>query len=58
MLLKAEKTIQIECKDLVVKASNTIKQESGSSTETKAGSTMDVKASSTMTIKGSTVNIN
>jgi len=58
MLLKAEKTIQIECKDLVVKASNTIKQESGSSTETKSGSTMDVKSSSTMTIKGSTVNIN
>lgn len=58
MLIKAEKTITIDCKDLVVKASSTIKQESGSSTETKAGSTMDVKASSTMTIKGSQVNIN
>jgi hypothetical protein len=58
MLIKAEKTITIDCKDLVVKASATIKQESGSSTETKAGSTMDVKSSSTMTIKGSQVNIN
>ncbi len=58
MLIKAEKTITMECKDLVVKASSTIKQESGSSTETKAGSTMDIKSSSTMTLKGSTINLN
>jgi uncharacterized protein involved in type VI secretion and phage assembly len=58
MLLKAKNTITMECKDLVIKADATIKQESGSSTETKAGSTMDVKASATMTIKGATVNIN
>jgi uncharacterized protein involved in type VI secretion and phage assembly len=58
MLLKAAKTLTLECKDLVVKAGSTIKQESGSSTETKAGSTMDIQSSGTMTVKGSTINLN
>ncbi|MSQ82216.1 MAG: phage tail protein [Myxococcales bacterium] len=58
MLIKAKKTITIDCKDLVIKASNTIKQESGAATETKAGATMAIKSSSTMTVKGSTINLN
>jgi uncharacterized protein involved in type VI secretion and phage assembly len=58
MLLKTEKTMTLQCKDLVIKADSTIKQESGSATETKSGSTMDIKSSSTMTVKGSTINLN
>jgi uncharacterized protein involved in type VI secretion and phage assembly len=58
MLIKTEKTLTLDCKDLVVKASASIKQESGAATEIKAGSTMDVKSSSTMTLKGATINLN
>ncbi len=58
MLIKAKNTITIDCKDLVIKASKTIKQESGTTTETKAGSTMDIKSSSAMTVKGSVIKLN
>lgn len=58
MLIKAEKTITIDCKDLVIKASATIKQESGSSTETKAGSDMKITAGGTLTEKASMIKLN
>ncbi|PIW02657.1 MAG: hypothetical protein CO108_19990 [Deltaproteobacteria bacterium CG_4_9_14_3_um_filter_63_12] len=66
ILIKAKKTITLDCKDLVVKASKTIKVESGTSSEWKAGSTInwkssstsDYEASSVMTIKGSKIDLN
>jgi len=58
MLLKAEKTITMECKDLVVKASGSIKQESGGATTTKAGADMNIEASGTLTAKGATIKLN
>jgi uncharacterized protein involved in type VI secretion and phage assembly len=58
MLIKAEKTITMECTDLVVKASASIKQESGSTTDIKAGSNMTVTASGKLTEKGAVIELN
>jgi len=59
MLIKTEKTLTLDCKDLVVKASATIKQESGKTTETKSGAAMDIKAGGNMTLKGGpNINLN
>jgi len=66
ILIKALKTITMDCEDLVVKASKTIKVSSGTSSEWKAGSTIkwksdstsDYHASAVMTIKGSKIDLN
>lgn len=66
MLIKALKTITIDCKDLVVKAGKTIKVESGTSSEWKAGSSIKWKAGaaanyesgSATTVKGSKIDLN
>lgn len=51
IVLKAKKKILLECEDYVLKASKTIKAESGTSTEHKAGSTAKIESGSTMDIK-------
>ena len=60
ILIKAKETIRIECKNLEVEAYETIKVESGTSSEWKAGSTLkwesgstsNYKAGATMTLQG------
>ena len=60
ILIKAKNTITVDCTDLVVNASKTIKVESGTSSEWKAGSTIKwessdtslYKAGCTLTIQG------
>ncbi len=66
ILIKAKKTITLDCKDLVIKTGKTMKVESGTSTEfaagstwkQEAGSTMDIISSGVMTQKGSKINLN
>ena len=74
ILIKAKKTITMECKDFVLKADKTCKSEagttwdqksgtamkvnSGTSMKTESGSTMDIKAGATMTQKAPQIKIN
>lgn len=51
ILIKAQKTITLDCKDLVVKASKSIKVESGTSTDFKAGSSWKQESASSMNLK-------
>jgi len=66
ILIKAKTTITMDCKDLVINASNTIKVESGSDSEWKAGanfkeeagSQYDMKAGGNMNCKAAKINLN
>ena len=74
ILIKAKKTITMECKDFVLKADKTCKSEAGTTWEqksgtstkvesgtsmlTKSGSTMDIKAGGTMTEKAPLIKLN
>lgn len=66
IVLKAKKKILLECEDFELKASKSIKTDSGAQTELKAGSTakfesganMDIKAGGTMTQKAPTIKLN
>jgi uncharacterized protein involved in type VI secretion and phage assembly len=51
-------TLNIEAKDIKMKASKTVGLESGTTWLQKAGSTMDIKADSNMTLKGSKIDLN
>ncbi|MCB9727491.1 MAG: phage tail protein [Deltaproteobacteria bacterium] len=51
-------TLNIEAKDIKMKASKTVGLESGTTWAQKAGSTMDVKAASNITVKGAKIDLN
>ena len=66
LYVKAKTKITMECEDFILKASKSIKTESGTTTEHKAGtswkqesgSTMDIKAGGTMTQKAPLIKLN
>jgi uncharacterized protein (DUF2345 family) len=66
ILIKAKKKIIMDCEDMEVKASKSIKFESGTTSEWKAGSsikwesgsTSDYKAGGTMTHKAPKIDLN
>ena len=66
ILIKAKKTITLDCKDLEIKAMMSIKCESGTSSDFKAGTTwkqtagatMDLKAGAVMSAKAPQINLN
>lgn len=66
ILIKAKKTITLDCKDLVIKASKSIKVDSGTTTDVTSGANMtltskantDVKATGNLTQKASKINLN
>jgi len=56
--IKAEKTITIKCKDLVIDASNSIKEKAGQTITVQAGTSMSIDGGGSLTEKAGTIKLN